>query len=143
MYLFIKIKPKIIYFIIFYIYCFVGSYYIIRGCKEELININTIIIVLVGGYSFFCTCFLYILNRMYNITHIQIKKNKTNKNKIYIIFLKIFILLTPIIYTFYIHILEDICKCSKSHTLKVAYHIYYMAIVVMMGLIYKMKLYID
>ena len=67
LYLFINIKPKLMYFIIFYFICFVWTYYIANGCKQELINIDIFKIGVVGGYSFLCVCALYFINKTWKI----------------------------------------------------------------------------
>jgi hypothetical protein len=123
LYLFINIKPKLMYFIIFYFICFVWTYYIANGCKQELINIDIFKIGVVGGYSFLCVGALYFINKTWKIY----KKN---------IFFILFLLSMPFIYKTFLEVFESFWKCGKSHSFNVASHIYYSVIFILICLIY-------
>jgi hypothetical protein len=126
--LFINVNPSIIHLILFYVYCFISSLWIIRtGCKHFLITANISKILITAQYSLFCTACYYYINKTWNMY---------KYNHIY----TACILLSPLIYTLNIKMVEYLFECSKYNTYNKAYLIYFVVIVINLSVIATMYL---
>lgn len=103
--IFINIQPKPIYFIIFYIYCFLSTYLLTNYCIV-LKNEPALKLTIIAIYSLISTFLFYFINKTWKYY---------KKNKIYILFL----IILPVIYIINIKNIEKLGDCGNIFYLSI------------------------
>lgn len=96
-FLFILIKPNVISVSLFFIYCFISTWYTVIGCKKKEINIYFLKFIMVLMYSLGCVGAFYFVHYYW----------KT-------LFCKMVVLFSPMIYLISVRMMEYFFICGKN-----------------------------
>ena len=97
-FLFLFIKPNYLTVSLLFLYCFLTTWYVLIGCKNNIVNIFNIKVIIVTLYSLLC-CFVYYLIHHYYDYNI----------------IKVFVILMPITYYIIVKLFERYFICPEYH----------------------------
>lgn len=97
-FLFIFIKPNVLFISLYFGICFIVSWIVLVGCKSSILNNLIAKFIIIFIYSILCV-----------IVYLIIHNNWNN------ILCKIFILVLPILFIILIKTIEQILNCDKHH----------------------------